>query len=114
MERLIRELRPECILIEGPRNATPLLPLLAHTETQLPIAFYATYVRKRSDAPPDRLAAFYPLCEFSPEFVAVRVGLELGANVRFIDLTFPESVEAQRARLVRVPIANEPLAEHAE
>ena len=96
LERLIRELRPECILIEGPRDATPLLPLLAHTETQLPIAFYATYVRKRSDAPPDRLAAFYPLCEFSPEFVAVRVGLELGANVRFIDLTFPESVEAQQ------------------
>lgn len=96
VERLIREVRPESVLIEGPRDASPLLPLLANAETRMPVAFYATYVRKRPGTAPDRFAAFYPLCEFSPEFVAVRVALELGANVRLIDLTFPESVEAQQ------------------
>lgn len=93
--RLIRELRPANVLIEGPRDATPLLSLLAHRETRMPVAFYATYVRKRPDAVPDRHAAYYPLCEFSPELVAIRMALDVGAEVRFIDLTFPESVEAQ-------------------
>jgi hypothetical protein len=92
--RLIRELRPASVLIEGPRDATPLLPLLAHEETRMPVAFYATYVRKRADGLPDRHAAYYPICEFSPELVAIRAGLEVGAAVRFIDLTFPEKVEA--------------------
>jgi len=93
--RLIRELRPASVLIEGPRDATPLLPLLAHGETRMPVAFYATYVRKRPDVVPDRHSAYYPLCEYSPEFVALRAGLEVGAKVRFIDLTFSEKVEAQ-------------------
>ena len=94
--RLIRELRPASVLIEGPRDATPLLPLLAHEKTRMPIAFYATYVRKRPDTIADRHAAYYPLCEFSPELVAIQAGLEVGAKVRFIDLTFPEKVEAHQ------------------
>lgn len=93
--RLIRELRPASVLIEGPRDATPLLPLLTHAETRMPAAFYTTYVRKRPDAVPERYAAYYPLCEFSPELVAIRAGLEMGAKVGFIDLTFPETIEAR-------------------
>jgi hypothetical protein len=96
VERLIRQLRPASVLIEGPRDATPLLPLLVHAQTRMPVAFYATYVRKRPDAMPDRHAAYYPLCEFSPELVAIRTGLEIGAKVCFIDLTLPEQIEAQQ------------------
>ena len=94
--RLIRELRPARVLIEGPRDATSLMSLLVHEKTRMPVALYATYVRKRSDAVPDRHAAYYPLCEFSPELVAMRAGMEVGATVRFIDLTFPEEVEARQ------------------
>ena len=94
--RLIRELRPESVLIEGPRDATPLLPLLVHPETRMPVALYSTYVRKRDGSEPDRQAAYYPMCEFSPELVAIREGLEASAKVRFIDLTFPEKVEAHQ------------------
>jgi hypothetical protein len=93
--RLIREQRPDAVLIEGPRDATPLIPLLAHPETRLPVAVYATYVRRAGDGLPDRHAAYYPLCEYSPELEATRAGLEVGACVRFVDLTFPEKVEAQ-------------------
>jgi hypothetical protein len=91
--KLIREVRPAAVLIEGPRDATPLVPLLVHAQTRMPVAIYATYVR-RSEGLPERHAAYYPLCEFSPEFAAIRAGLEVGAEVRFIDLTFPEKVEA--------------------
>jgi hypothetical protein len=95
VERLIREFSPAAVLIEGPRDATPLIQLLASEETRLPVAIYTTYVRRTSDGPPERHAAYYPLCEFSPELVAVRAGLAIGATVKFIDLTFPEKIEAR-------------------
>jgi hypothetical protein len=93
--RLIREVKPSAVLIEGPRDATPLLPLLVDAETQTPIAIYATYVRRHAAGPPERYAAYYPLCDFSPELVAIRAGLEVGAEVQLIDLTFPETIEAR-------------------
>jgi hypothetical protein len=95
VNRLIREIRPDAVLIEGPRDATPLIPLLVHSGTRMPTAFYATYVRRTENGPPDRHAAYYPLCDYSPELAAIRAGTEIGAKVAFIDLTFPESVEAR-------------------
>ena len=95
--RLIRELRPESVLIEGPRDATPLLPLLTHGETRMPVAFYSTYVRKRpgrharSAMPPT-----IPCASSRPSWLPSERGLEVGAKVRFIDLTFPEKVEAHQ------------------
>src|SRR5262245_46702534 len=94
VRKLIGEVRPAAVLIEGPRDATPLIPLLVHGETQMPVAIYATYVRRTEGAPPDRNAAYYPLCDFSPELVALQAALAIGAKVAFIDLTFPEKIEA--------------------
>jgi hypothetical protein len=94
VDRLIRDIRPAAVLIEGPRDATPLIPLLVDPETRMPVAIYATYVRRQGDLPPERSAAYYPLCDFSPELAAIKAGLAVGATVRFIDLTFPEKVEA--------------------
>lgn len=95
VNRLVRELRPAAVLIEGPRDATPLIPLLVHPATRMPVAIYTTYVRRPAEGLPDRHAAYYPLCDFSPELAAIRAGLDIGATVRFIDLTFSEMVEAQ-------------------
>jgi hypothetical protein len=94
VRKLIAEIRPAAVLIEGPRDATPLIPLLVHGETRMPVAIYATYVRRLEGAPPDRNAAYYPLCDFSPELVALQAAIEIGAKVAFIDLTFPEKIEA--------------------
>lgn len=98
VERVIREVRPEAVLIEGPRDATPLIPLLTHEQTQTPVAIYATFVRrsKEKGAPPERYSAYYPLCDYSPELAAIRAAKETGADCRFIDLTFPEMVLAER------------------
>ena len=39
--------------VEGPRDATPLIPLLAHKRTRLPVAVYTTFVqRHEGDALP--------------------------------------------------------------
>ncbi|PWT80051.1 MAG: hypothetical protein C5B58_12405 [Acidobacteria bacterium] len=94
LRQLLRELKPAAVLIEGPRDASPLIPLVCDPELRTPVAIYTTYVRRRGDSLPQRHAAYYPLCDFSPELVAIRTGLEIGASVRFIDLTFPEHVEA--------------------
>ena len=74
VDRVIREIRPESVLIEGPRDATSLLPLILHKQTRFPVAIYTTYVQRPPDGPPRRHAAYYPLCEYSPELAAIRAG----------------------------------------
>lgn len=96
LERLIRQAKPGAVLIEGPRDATSLLPLILHKKTRFPVAIYTTYVDRSADDSPARHAAYYPLCDYSPELVALRAGSAVGATVRFIDLTFPEMVRSGR------------------
>lgn len=84
--------RPDVVLIEGPRDADPLLPLLVHPGTRPPVALYA--------AVPGRRAAYYPLCDYSPELVALRTAHELGIPARFIDLPFDEQVEPDLGKAV--------------
>ncbi|MCX4094887.1 DUF5682 family protein [Nocardia sp. alder85J] len=76
----IRARRPAHVLIEGPADMNDRLDelLLGH---DLPIAIYTGYrdhhVRHRSWA---------PLCDYSPEWLALTEGRAAGAEVRFIDL----------------------------
>jgi hypothetical protein len=106
--RLLRQVRPRAVLIEGPSDLTALIPCIVSERTRAPIAAFSTYIDKarrlkppegdKSDLPP-RFAGYYPMCDYSPEWVALRIGTELGAKLRFIDLTFPEQVLAdKRAR----------------
>jgi Family of unknown function (DUF5682) len=87
--RFIRELcqrvRPRAVLIEGPAdyNKRQRELLLPH---RLPVAIYS-YIRL-----PDgqRRGAYYPLCEHSPEWQALQVGLDQNAFVQFIDLPWAD------------------------
>lgn len=74
------ELEPDLVLIEGAPELDPVVDLLADPETEPPIAglVYAL------DQP--RRAAFYPLAEFSPEWVAARWALRHRVEVHFADL----------------------------
>ena len=86
LARLIRERRPRAIVIEGPADADALIPYLLDPASEPPLAIYAY----RTDlAEGDSLfprALHYPLCRYSPEYVALRVGQEVGAELRFCDL----------------------------
>ncbi|GHF13420.1 hypothetical protein GCM10018772_43290 [Streptomyces fumanus] len=73
-------MRPQVVLIEGPPEADPLIPLVAHEEMRPPVALLAHAVDE-----PGR-SAFWPLAEFSPEWVALRWAVEHGVPARFIDL----------------------------
>lgn len=95
--RVIERLRPETVLIEGPRDAQHLIPFLADARTVPPVALYTTFRERPADQPPRHHAAYYPLCDYSPEWVAIRTGLAAGLAVKFIDLTYPEMVRSGRS-----------------
>jgi hypothetical protein len=98
LTRLIREVKPRSVLIEGPRDATPLIPFLTDKRTRMPVAIYTTYVQRRGAELPLRHGAYYPLCDYSPELAAIRAAEEVDAEVRFIDLTYPEMVQCEQSR----------------
>jgi hypothetical protein len=87
--RLVRDLiaraRPRSVLIEGPADFNDRMAELSLPHRP-PLAVYS-YVRR-----PDglRRGAYYPLCEHSPEWQALRAGAAAGADVRFIDLPWAE------------------------
>ncbi|MGW0819789.1 DUF5682 family protein [Streptomyces sp. NPDC002845] len=72
--------RPRVVLIEGPPEADALIPLAADQDMRPPVALLAHAVDE-----PGR-SAFWPLAEFSPEWVAIRWALEHEVPARFIDL----------------------------
>ncbi|WP_405950069.1 DUF5682 family protein [Streptomyces prunicolor] len=72
--------RPRVVLIEGPPEADALIPLAADEDMRPPVALLAHAVDE-----PGR-SAFWPLAEFSPEWVAIRWALEHQVPARFIDL----------------------------
>ena len=73
-------LEPDCILVEGPPDAQEVLPLALHAEMAPPVALL---VYARDDL---QRAAFFPFAAFSPEWQAIRFGLERGVPVQLMDL----------------------------
>ncbi|MFF5494905.1 DUF5682 family protein [Streptomyces aquilus] len=78
--------RPRVVLIEGPPEADALIPLAADADMRPPVALLAHAVDE-----PGR-SAFWPLAEFSPEWVALRWALEQEVPARFIDLPATHSL----------------------
>ncbi|MFF9765331.1 DUF5682 family protein [Streptomyces sp. NPDC014636] len=76
----IRTLRPAFVLVEGPADMNDRLDELSLGHT-LPVAVFSHY---RDD---ERVATSWtPLCDYSPEWIALREGRAAGAEVRFVDL----------------------------
>ena len=123
VQQWIQANQPAAILIEAPADATDLISLLLHPETQTPVALYTTYVdhdghlpaididantdadaevdKPNVPAAPDpkqaeplRFAGYYPFCDYSPELVALRAGAAVEAKLQFIDLPYPQKVIA--------------------
>ncbi|MER7056083.1 DUF5682 family protein [Streptomyces sp. NPDC000351] len=84
--------RPGVVLVEGPPEADALIPLAADEDMRPPVALLAHAVDE-----PGR-SAFWPLAEFSPEWVAVRWALEHDVPARFIDLPAAHTLAWQAAK----------------
>ena len=86
----LEELGPDCLLVEGPPDASATLPLLMHEQMEPPVALLL-YVPEQ----PSR-AVFYPFTHFSPEWQALRYAFGQRIPARFMDL--PQAIQ-----LARVP-----------
>ena len=76
LSALLEEVHPATVLIEGPVEYAALLPSLQNPRTVPPVALLSLG---------ERTASYYPLAEFSPEWVALRWAGEHGAEAVFID-----------------------------
>ena len=76
----LAELDPDAVLIEGAPELDTVAALAGRAEMVPPVAGLVYAV----DEP--RRSSFYPLADFSPEWVALRWALERGRPVRFCDL----------------------------
>ncbi|MET9957523.1 DUF5682 family protein [Streptomyces sp. NPDC006326] len=81
--------RPAAVLVEGPPEGDALLELAADPGMRPPVALLA----HAADDPAK--AAFWPLAEFSPEWVAIRWAQEQDVPVRFIDLPAAHTLAGQ-------------------
>src|SRR3954452_24541571 len=80
VRRALKELRPDCVLVEGPPDADDLLPLLVHEEMKPPVALLVYAADRPSKS------AYYPFAAFSPEWKAIHHALTAKVPVRFMDL----------------------------
>ncbi len=90
IRRWIREHKPRAVLVEGPDDFQPLMPHLLHEKCVPPVAIYTHYRLggKTERGDDERHAAYFPMAEYSPEWVALREGHAVGADLRFIDLDY--------------------------
>ena len=89
VRKFIHDRRPAAVLIEGPSDFNARIEEL-HLPHTLPIALYS-YVHLEGGS---RRGAFYPFCEYSPEWQALTAAHEAGCPVRFIDLPWAELASA--------------------
>lgn len=82
----LEEGAPRVVLIEGPPEADALVALAADEGMRPPVALLAHVVDE-----PGR-SAFWPLAEFSPEWVAIKWAVGAGVPVRFMDLPAAHSL----------------------
>ena len=85
LRRALADLKPDCVLIEGPPDAENVLPFATHADLKPPIALLIY------DPEQPQMSAFYPFAVFSPEWQAIQYGLGSNVPVRFMDL--PQSVQ---------------------
>ena len=72
--------QPDCVLIEGPADADELIGWAGDAGMEPPVSLLAW----RTDEP--RVASFWPLAVFSPEWQAMRWAAGRGVQTRFMDL----------------------------
>lgn len=116
LKHYIEQLQPTHILIEAPHFFEPLIADLLSKDTVPPVAIFAqakplklstnqkdtipqadTESDQSETAPqtpvPEIYSAYFPFCEYSPEWVAMQVGHAHGAQLHFIDLDWDKQCQ---------------------
>ncbi|MGA7730838.1 MAG: DUF5682 family protein [Chloroflexia bacterium] len=102
--RALHELQPDCLLVEGPPDAEPVLHLAAHRQMKPPVALLIY----RPDDP--RQAAYYPFALFSPEWQALTYALQHHLPLHFMDL--PQSIRLATDERQTTNDEEDPITDH--
>ncbi|WP_199225351.1 DUF5682 family protein, partial [Caulobacter sp. HMWF025] len=107
LARALDRLDPAMVLIEGPPEAEAVLAFAASPDMVPPVALLAHAPNRPG------LASFYPLAEFSPEWIAIRWAQAHDRPVRFIDLPATHNLALRAAAETSIdgPEAEKPEAE---
>lgn len=81
LDRVLRSMQPDIVLIEGPPEGTELLHMALSLDMVPPVALLVYQPAALQKA------SFYPFAAFSPEWLAIQFALEYEVPVRFIDLS---------------------------
>ncbi|QZY56178.1 DUF5682 family protein [Crassaminicella profunda] len=92
LKKTIEKYKPQIILIEGPSNANHLIPSLTHEDSQTPLSIYYTYSDDKGllGEKKDKYMCYYPFLDYSPEYVAMKIGWNLNIPTVFIDFPYEE------------------------
>lgn len=104
LKNALESFAPDILLIEGPPEANPLLPMAIHPEMQPPVALLV-YVPEEP-----RRAVVYPFAEFSPEWQAILFGLHRNIPVQFMDLPQEHWMALRAQEQAAPPSIGDPLA----
>lgn len=117
LKHYIEQLQPTHILIEAPHGFQDLIEDLLSTQTQPPVAIFAQAKRNHQNKTDDQhlenlpqiQSAYFPFCDYSPEWVALQQGHKQQAQLAFIDLdwsdqchfkTHLDQISAQQSNLM--------------
>ena len=101
----LQQLQATHVLIEAPRSFNRLIADLQHADSRPPLAVLCQteIIERNVDAGNDEAVeqkqtrtAYYPFCDYSPEWVALRYAPEINAKVEFIDLAWSSQVEHEQ------------------
>ena len=92
LRRLLNEVKPDLVLVEGPSDLNEQMQYITHPETKPPIAMLA-YTQKA----PVR-SILYPLAVYSPEYQAILWSHENHVPCRFMDLPSDVFLALQRVQ----------------
>jgi hypothetical protein len=106
---LIRAVRPMGVMVEGPSDASELIPWIVHPDTVPPIAVLSTFVDRKnlfglngtlssSEQVPTRYRGWWPFTVYSPEYQALKAGQEVGAKLAFCDVPLSGTIEYTHVR----------------
>ncbi|MGG0792724.1 DUF5682 family protein [Brevibacillus laterosporus] len=93
LKKAIEAYKPEIILLEGPENSNHIIEILTHEDTTPPVSIYYAY-RKEEHS----YACYFPLLDYSPEYVALKEAKRRGIPVQFIDLSYGSRQESKEHR----------------
>lgn len=97
----LEEKKPKCVLIEGPSDASYLIPQITTKGIKLPIALLAY----TTELPIETI--LYPYANYSPEYQAIKWANKRKITVRFIDLPANALLKLKQNTGAKTPKAQE-------